>query len=184
MACCSDESSKLEKGVTILEDILDEFCVQMVMRQRDDDPQDVLLLASLSSSIEDKTTRLADKGFGIGSSPTHTLIMRDSQEIKLKFRGNIKEESDLDEIKMRFYPFIESKLSFRVAVTDIFAQREHEYYRGFVQIYADDPNVMVEKESSLNICARNHICDLLLNLPKVSLIYHFTRFVTTFHKIL
>ena len=178
---CKDDvvAARAEKSVITLEETLFDRHVQFLLRQRNDDANDVILTGCVTSKLDSVIRRLNEKGFDYGPPPTDDIIMREGQEITVRFRGNIKEEEeDVKELKMAFNSNIKTKVNFRVAVKDTFAQKSIDCYRGFVQCYTTGlvPNKTpeeaakegkpVEMVSGLVLAG-----ELLVSLPKVSFLF-------------
>ena len=166
---------KAEKIANALEQTLYDRHVQFVVRQRNDDASAVAVVGATATKIEGVLRRLAEKSFDYGPSPSDDVIMREGQEITIRFRGNIKSSDDKKETKLVFNSNIKTKLNITAVVCDTFAQKSIDCYRGFIQIYTAGPQLDQTQEGASReggqvkmAAGEILVSELLINLPKVS----------------
>ena len=169
--------SRAEKNVSTLEETIYDRHVQLVLRQRNSDPSDIVVWAAPLLKTDDVISRLHAKGFESGPQPSEDIIMREGDEIYVRFKGNIKHEENVKEMKMVFNSNINTKLNFRVVVEDKFYQKAKPKYYGFVKALTFEK--VPEKSHDEDIRDGTQIkmvtkllpaADFLVELPKVKMI--------------
>ena len=68
-----------------------ERVVHFILRQRSDDPRDVIILCVAPSKSERLQRKLSDDlGYDLGPPPSKDIIVHEGHKMMVKFRGNIQ----------------------------------------------------------------------------------------------
>ena len=173
--------SQAAKIAALLQKSLKQCMVQIILRQRNDDPTKIVVQCVNLNKSERLQRKLSEDGYDDGPAPSPELNVREGQALKLCFRGNINDEEGKKH-KMVFNSHIRTKLDFSVKEVDKFAQKCIDCYRGFGQVYSRGlvaKQVRIEVEDSRapakvqTVWEEEDIllCEMLISLPKVGCVY-------------
>ncbi len=172
--------------LTLLEVSLTKRITQIILRQRSDEPRLCVLQCLPINRSERFQRKLTDEGYELGPSPSPELVLREGQQMTITFRGNVKDD-DEGEMRFMYNSHIRTKLDFTVTEIDRYAQKGIDCYRGFSQVYTRgmverqvpiDPDKDTQsasgskpKQLTKTVLIEEDIllCEMLINLPKVSL---------------
>ncbi len=128
----------VEKIASLLEASLKERVVHFILRQRAQDPKDVVILCTTPAKSERLEKKLSEElGYDHGPPPSNDLIVHEGTKMSIQFRGNIQkdeEESAGNDLHFVFNSHIRTRQEFVVHEVDRFAQKSINCYRGFAQI--------------------------------------------------
>ncbi|KAL3882830.1 hypothetical protein ACJMK2_029134 [Sinanodonta woodiana] len=168
---CARETTS-EKIACFLETSLLQRNVQVFLRQRHDDPNNVVVSCATSSRVETALQAFAKDGFVEGPPPSKDLILKEGQIMEIGFRGNIHCSSNNKELKFVFNSHMISKCAFEVQENDKFAQKSFDSYRGFAKIttkcLVPRPSQTQPKpgEKAEMVAAEILLAELLISIPK------------------
>ena len=125
----------LLKMVSVLENALTHRVVQLILRQKSEEPKEVVILGTSAQKSERLQKNITEEGFDAGPPPSQDLILREGQIMELRYRGNIQAEAELlGQLKMVYNSHIRTRVEFTVTEIDRFAQKGIDCYRGFTQV--------------------------------------------------
>lgn len=171
------------KMANSLDNFLKHRVVQLLLRQRSEEPREVIMLGTSVQRSERYQRNLTEEGFDAGPPPSPELVVREGQTMEIRFRGNIKDEEDMTEtLQMVFNSHIRTRMEFVVTEIDRFAQKGIDCYRGFAQVYTrglvavevpvdgekDKKNPKQALVKTIYEEGDELLCEMLINLPKVS----------------
>ncbi|KAK6170307.1 hypothetical protein SNE40_018725 [Patella caerulea] len=175
---------QVEKMATRLEKVLLQRNIQVFLRQRGEDLNEILVSCASTNKVERVLRRLSEDGFDEGPSISKEISVKEGQVLEIRFRGNLG--PDTNELRTRF-PFnshIPCRIEFRVEELDKFAQRGFNSYRGFCQVFTEGlvPKYIQDSDDRENSKSRNPpknqpvriemvdgeilLCELLMTIPK------------------
>jgi hypothetical protein len=173
-------STTAEDIATTIEKHINRRVVVFLLRQRSDDPSDVIITCTNINRTDRAQRRLNEAGYEEGPSPSKDIIVQEGQRLWIKFRGNIRcMDKHISELEFPFNSHLNSSLRFFVADVDQYAQKSSNMYRGFAQIYTHglvQRAVKIEDKSSTKkkdsvkmelVPGEKLLSELLINLPKV-----------------
>ncbi|XP_062566933.1 death domain-containing protein 1-like, partial [Saccostrea cucullata] len=131
----------IEKIANHVEKAIHHRTMHVILRQRSDDPNEIVMMCCPASKTEKIIKKLGEEGFDEGPPPSKDIIVKEGQILTVGFRGNIQCDND-DDIKMVFNTFIRGRKEFSVEEIDKFAQKSFPFYRGFAQVFT---KVMVQR---------------------------------------
>ena len=75
----------------LLEESSKERVVHFILRQRSEDPRDVILLCTTPNKSDRLQKKLSDDlGYDLGPSPSKDIMVREGDKMFIRFRGNIQ----------------------------------------------------------------------------------------------
>lgn len=119
---------------TLLEKMSTQRNAKIILRQRHDDVSDVTIACTTSNKVDRALKNLEDNGFTEGPNPSSDIVLREGQELYMKFRGNIERVDSKSAITCIYNTNIRATREFKVNEIDEFAQKSLPSYRGFVQV--------------------------------------------------
>ncbi|KAK2160425.1 hypothetical protein LSH36_133g00024 [Paralvinella palmiformis] len=159
-----------------------ERTVQIMLRQRSDDPQRVILHCVSIAKAERYQRKLKEEGYDRGPPASNEIILHEGEKIKLGFRGNIKETSNKDggETELVFNTHIATTRQFAVDIVDRFSQKSLDTYKGFCQLFVRGmvPRRLSKEEEKTKASLPKGqqkvemvegdilLCEMLITLPK------------------
>lgn len=152
--------------------------MQVVLRQRSDDPNEVVIVCCPASRTDKTIKILGEEGFDEGPPPSKDIIVKEGQILDIMFRGNIRCD-DAEKISIVFNTFIRGRTEFNVEEIDKFAQKSFSFYRGFAQVFTTvhvqrpvvgtDKTKAPQKPGAMEVVEENVLLtELLINIPKVN----------------
>ncbi|XP_046546528.1 death domain-containing protein 1-like [Haliotis rubra] len=161
---------------TGLNDYLSRRHVQIVMKQRSDDPFDATLHVTPVNKAEKLLNKLADDGYGDGPSASNVLNISEGDTIEVTFRGNITSTDD-QPIELQFNSNVASNVVFSLTEVDRYLQKNFPVYRGVVQVYRKytvvpsgvrsiTRKVSEDEANQGPEVKRDLLCELLISIPK------------------
>ena len=153
--------------------------VKLILRQRGNDPNDVLISCVPSRKVDKALKYLTDEGYDDGPPPSKDIILKEGQILQVHFRGNVKCMSSDTSPRMVFNTYIKSRATFAVEEIDKFAQKSFDCYRGFAQIYTNmivpsqsqagaKPAATGQKPAAVEVTEQTVLLtELLISIPKV-----------------
>lgn len=167
--------------------------VQIVLRQRTSQPTSITLHCLSALKVDRIVRKLTDDGFGLSPGVDPDVVLREGQELVLRFRGNVCEANGRAELRTNFNSNIRTRWDFEAKVLDHYAQKAIDCYRGFVQIYARTQRkpklktqemlggpsaatkLLLAKRGTVTTASQQELvveetllCELLVTLPKVT----------------
>lgn len=168
--------------------------VQIVLRQRTWQPTSVTVHCLSALKVDRIVRKLTEDGFGLSHGVDPDVVLREGQELVLRFRGNLCEAGGRAELRTNFNSNIRTRWDFKAEVLDRYAQKAIDCYRGFVQIYARTQrkqklkaqemfrgpsaatNLLLARRGTVTAAASQQepvveetlLCELLVTLPKVT----------------
>ena len=137
----------LENTAKELERSMKNRATHMLLRQKNTEQDDVNVQCLSVVKLDRTARKMADDGYGVGPPPGPELLLREGQELLMRFRGNICDSLGRKELRIPYNSNIKTRWDFRCSVVDRFAQKAIDCYRGFVQIYAK-PDEKTAKKST------------------------------------
>lgn len=172
--------TQIERIAFMLENSIMYRTVQVFLRQRNDDPNEIILSCAQTNKTERALRKLGELGYEEGPGPSKEIVVKEGQVLDIVFRGNIQCTQQSQKLRVIFNTHIKSSLDFRVEEIEKFAQKSFHTYRGFAQVLSESthrklhqvehqtpgapkkpPHVEVSTERLL-------MTELLINIPKVS----------------
>ncbi|XP_052088034.1 uncharacterized protein LOC127725221 [Mytilus californianus] len=171
-------AAQVERIAFMLEISIMYRTIQIFLRQKNDDPNEVILSCEQSNRTERAMRKFGELGYEEGPNPSKDLIVKEGQILDISFRGNIQCTKEADKLRLIFNTHFRSRLDFNVEEIEKFAQKSFHTYRGFAQVSSDvvhkklhimehqtpgapkkPPQIEVTKERLL-------LTELLINIPK------------------
>ncbi|XP_064627950.1 death domain-containing protein 1-like [Lineus longissimus] len=172
-------STTAEDIATTIEKHINRRVVVCLLRQRSDDPSDVIITCTNINRIDRAQRKLNEAGYEDGPSPSKDIIVHEGQKLWINFRGNIRcMDKHASELEFAFNSHLNSSLRFSVAEVDQYAQKSSNMYRGFAQIYTHamlqqavkvEDKVSTKRNDSVKmelVQGEKLLSELLINLPK------------------
>ncbi|XP_050392130.1 uncharacterized protein LOC126810860 [Patella vulgata] len=175
---------QVEKMATRLEKVLLQRNIQVFLRQRGEDLNDILVSCASTNKVERVLRRLAEDGFDEGPSVSKEISVKEGQVLEIRFRGNLGPDTKELRTTFPFNSHIPCRTEFRVEELDKFAQRSFNSYRGFCQVFTEGlvPKFIQDSDDRENSKSRNPpknqpvriemvdgeilLCELLMTIPK------------------
>uniref|UniRef100_A0A0B7AXY5 Uncharacterized protein n=3 Tax=Arion vulgaris TaxID=1028688 RepID=A0A0B7AXY5_9EUPU len=130
-----------------LNDFLGKRFVEVVVRQKFDNPCEVALQVTPVSRLDAVVKQLAQKGFESGPAPSHMISLQEGDMVEVGFAGNIECTDQLPE-QLIYKSNIATVTYFTVKEENKFRQKEQEFYSGLIQLtrrYVMTPTVRAKK---------------------------------------
>ncbi|XP_060552931.1 death domain-containing protein 1-like isoform X2 [Ruditapes philippinarum] len=160
---------------TEMSNLLSQKFVQVILKQKNDDPFDTVM-SVVPQSKTDKTLKdLSKEGYDDGPEPSPVLSINEGDVIEVCFRGNVKNK-DAEGIQFVYNSNLKSETEFYACEVDKYLQKNFPVYRGVVEVYRkykvknttrrkrrdssddqDEPPFEIKKEL---------MCELAINIPK------------------
>ncbi|XP_045204736.2 titin homolog [Mercenaria mercenaria] len=125
----------VEKMATLLENITTQRNVKVIVRQRNDDVADVMVACTSSNRAERTLKYMEDNAFTEGPNPSPDIVIKEGQQLYMKFRGNMECISENPSLSFIYNTNIRATREFKINEREEFAQKSLPCYRGFVQIF-------------------------------------------------
>ncbi|XP_076078607.1 uncharacterized protein LOC143048685 isoform X2 [Mytilus galloprovincialis] len=170
--------AQVERIAFMLEISIMYRTIQIFLRQKNDDPNEVIVSCEQSNRAERAIRKFGELGYEEGPNPSKDIIVKEGQILDISFRGNIQCTKEADKLRLIFNTHFRSRLDFSVEEIEKFAQKSFHTYRGFAQVSSDvvhkklhimehqtpgapkkPPHIEVTKERLL-------LTELLINIPK------------------
>ncbi|VDI64978.1 Hypothetical predicted protein [Mytilus galloprovincialis] len=170
--------TQVERIAFMLEISIMYRTIQIFLRQKNDDPNEVIVSCEQSNRAERAIRKFGELGYEEGPNPSKDIIVKEGQILDISFRGNIQCTKETDKLRLVFNTHFRSRLDFSVEEIEKFAQKSFHTYRGFAQVSSDvvhkklhimehqtpgapkkPPHIEVTKERQL-------LTELLINIPK------------------
>ncbi|XP_052268822.1 death domain-containing protein 1-like [Dreissena polymorpha] len=155
---------------------LSQKFVQVILKQKSNDPLDTVLSVVPTSRTEKTLKKLSQEGYDDGPEPSQALSINEGDVIEVGFRGNIKSR-DSEDIQFVYNSNMDSETEFHACEVDKYLQRNFPVYRGVVEVYRNykvktattrrkrrDSNEENEEQPYEN--KRDKLCELAINIPK------------------
>lgn len=162
-----------------ISELLQKRYVQVVIKQRSDNPFDTRLEVAPVSRINKVIKHLNEDGFEDGPDPSLIVGVCEGDVIEINFRGNIQNNSSVKCPKFVYNSNLPSSTEFFLSEVDQYLQRNFHVFRGVVEVYrvhyvVPDKKTVARKESVLDensFCVRKEkkkilICEIPLTIPK------------------
>ncbi|XP_067675669.1 uncharacterized protein [Haliotis asinina] len=178
-------NTQVEQMVTILNEAIPQRTIQLFLRQHSENLNEIIISCSNVSRVERSLRKLEDEGFEEGPPLSKEISVKEGQIFNLKFRGNLKPETDDFKHQFVFNSHIPCRVDFAVETVDTFAQKGFDSYRGFAQLFteglvpqtlppADDNNNRESKRGNTQkpqprvvmVIGEVLISELLMTIPK------------------
>ncbi|XP_063405167.1 uncharacterized protein LOC134688398 isoform X2 [Mytilus trossulus] len=170
--------AQVERIAFMLEISIMYRTIQIFLRQKNDDPNEVIVSCEQSNRAERAIRKFGELGYEEGPNPSKDIIVKEGQILDISFRGNIQCTKEAEKLRLIFNTHFRSRLDFSVEEIEKFAQKSFHTYRGFAQVSSDvvhrklhimehqtpgapkkPPHIEVTKERQL-------LTELLINIPK------------------
>ncbi|XP_064596326.1 death domain-containing protein 1-like [Liolophura sinensis] len=124
--------------VTTLEAALAMRTVQVILKQRSDDPFQAIAEVVTSSRVERTVNQLEEDGYKEGPDRSPDVTVCEGDIIEIGFRGNIHHSRDVT-LEIPFNSNMPDSIRFTLSEVDRYLQRNFPLFRGFVQFYRKHP---------------------------------------------
>ncbi|KAK6184688.1 hypothetical protein SNE40_007107 [Patella caerulea] len=169
-----DSVAQIGRG---LNGYLDKKFVQVIIRQKTDDPFQATLTVTPAIRLEKTLKHLTEEGYEEEPCPPIQVCVTEGDTIEITFRGNIRDIGDNPKQQMPYNTHVRSQLYFSVSEVDKYLQKNFPMFRGLVQVYR---KYKEKKAVVKTIGGRKHdgdvekepeikeelLCELLLSIPK------------------
>ncbi|XP_052785943.1 death domain-containing protein 1-like [Mya arenaria] len=154
---------------------LSQKLVQVILKQRSDDPFDTVMSVVPSTKTEKTLKKLSEEGYDDGPEPSQVLSINEGDVIEVGFRGNIKSKGE-EGIQFVYNSNLESETEFHACEVDKYLQRNFPVYRGVVEVYRNYKvknqtkrkrhDSTDDQDESPYEHKRELMCELAINIPK------------------
>jgi hypothetical protein len=124
----------VEKMATLLESMATQRNVKLIVRQRNDDVADVMVSCAISKRADRTLKYMEDNAFTEGPNPSPDILLKEGQQLFVKFRGNVECVSKNPSLSFIYNTNIRATREFKINEKEEFAQKSLPCYRGFVQV--------------------------------------------------
>ncbi|KAH9495963.1 hypothetical protein Btru_012251 [Bulinus truncatus] len=157
--------------VIALNEFLGKRFVEVVVRQKTDNPYEVVLQVTPMSRRDQVVKQLAQNGFESGPAPSHVICLHEGDIIELGFSGNIECTNNLPE-QLVYKSNVPTRTYFTVKEENKFRQKEHDYYSGLIcltrkYLQTNQKGKKITQDGQdKNDWKSERICSLQINIPK------------------
>ncbi|XP_046551468.1 uncharacterized protein LOC124261193 [Haliotis rubra] len=130
-------NTQVEQIAATLNEAIPQRTIQLFLRQHSENLNEILISCSNVSRVDRSLRKLEDEGFEEGPPLSKEISVKEGQIIYLKFRGNLKPETDDFKHQFVFNSHISCRVDFAVETVDTFAQKGFDSYRGFAQLFTE-----------------------------------------------
>ncbi|XP_053387400.1 death domain-containing protein 1-like isoform X2 [Mercenaria mercenaria] len=161
---------------TEMSNLLSQKFVQVILKQKSDDPFDTVMSVVPQTKTEKTLKQLSQEGYDDGPEPSQVLSINEGDVIEVGFRGNVKNK-DEEGIQFVYNSNLKSETEFYACEVDKYLQKNFPVYRGVVEVFrkykvknttkrkrrdsSDD-----HKEEQPFEYKRELMCELAINIPK------------------
>ncbi|XP_061190143.1 death domain-containing protein 1-like [Saccostrea echinata] len=162
---------------TAIFDLLQKRFVQVVIKQRSDNPFDTRLTIVPASRVQKIVKQMTDDGYEDGPEPSPVVGVSEGDLIEINFRGNIQNGSKSP--NFIYNSNVVSFSEFLLSEVDQYLQRNFNVFRGVVEAYrvqfvTPDKRTIARKESIMDensFCVRKEkrktlLCEIPITIPK------------------
>lgn len=154
---------------------LSQKFVQVILKQKSDDPYDTVLSVIPAAKTEKTLKKLSEEGYDDGPDPSQVLSINEGDIIEVSFRGNVTKR-DTEQIQFVYNSNLESETDFYACEVDKYLQKNFPVYRGVVEVYRKyeviSKKKLRRKEQAFEECElppeykRDLTCEMAINIPK------------------
>ncbi|ESO89736.1 hypothetical protein LOTGIDRAFT_164757 [Lottia gigantea] len=150
--------------------------VQVILRQKTDDPFKATLTVCPASRSDKTLKKLTEEGYEESPSAALQVCVSEGDTIEVKFRGNVTCGESDTHLSIPYNTHVHSQLYFSVSEVDKYLQKNFPMYRGLVQVFRK----YKERKAVIKTIGRRQeddsdkppeikeeiLCELLISIPK------------------